>query len=232
MKKLIALLLAMVMVIGLFAACEAKVDVNTKDDKDEEETASTAESTNESTDGEEADNTEEFIEDTEEFIEDTIPAAELNASAQVLQNIWEKFPEAEAFPVAGGDFESSVMGGAGNLNLASSDYLIYNLLIPEDQIAVIVEGGSLSHMMNANTFTSGVVTLAEGTDVAAFAAACKDAIQGNQWICGFPETLLIANIEGRVLVAYGINDAMTPFITHMNEAYSSVEVLYNEAIAA
>ena len=87
------------------------------------------------------------------------------------------------------------------------------------------------HMMNANTFTCGVVHLTEGTDVAAFANTMRDAVQGNQWMCGFPETLVIASIGNYVLVAFGINDAMNPFQTHFAEAYPNANVLFNEAIA-
>ena len=88
------------------------------------------------------------------------------------------------------------------------------------------------HMMNANTFTCGAVRLVEGADVEAFANTMRDAIQNNQWMCGFPETLTIAVIDGEyVLIAFGVNDAMNPFMTHFAEAYAEAEILFNEAVA-
>jgi hypothetical protein len=88
------------------------------------------------------------------------------------------------------------------------------------------------HMMNANTFTCGVVHLTEGADAAAFAQAMRDAIQGNQWMCGFPETLVIAVVDGEyVLVTFGLNDAVLPFMNHFSEVYVDAEILFNEAIA-
>ena len=88
------------------------------------------------------------------------------------------------------------------------------------------------HMMNANTFTCGVMHLAEGTDVAAFTAAMEQKIQTNPWMCGFPEKLIIAVIGGEyVLTAFGVNDAMNPFEGYLNAAYADAEIAYNEAIA-
>ena len=86
------------------------------------------------------------------------------------------------------------------------------------------------HMMNANTFTCGVFKLT-GTTAADFGAAMRDAVQNNQWMCGFPEKLLIQSCgDAYVLVAFGLNDAMTPFETHLKEAYPGFETLYSEAI--
>ena len=87
------------------------------------------------------------------------------------------------------------------------------------------------HMMNANTFTCGVFKLADGVTAADFGAAMKDAVLGNQWMCGFPETLLIRNFgDTYVLVAFGLNDAMTPFEKHLTEAYPGMETITNEPI--
>lgn len=232
MKKLIALLLAMVMVVGLFAACGNKEDKDETKDTEEE-----TQETTEETMGEDEDPTDETMlegeDPTDETMGEELPAADLNASAQILANIWNLWPVDQQFAVYGGSIENSVMGGPGNLDVAIPDFLIYNLLIPEAQIASVDEAGNMSHMMNGNNFTSGVVHLTAGTDVAAFAQAVRDAIQGNQWICGFPETLLIAAINDEyVLIAYGVNDAMDPFIGYVEQAYADAEVLYNEAVEA
>lgn len=156
-----------------------------------------------------------------------VPASAL----EVLENIWNSYGEEEKFPVIGGNMESPVDGGPGNYDMAYAENMTFNLLIPADQIANITEAASMIHMMNANTFTGAVFHLAEGVVAADFAATMQSAVQNNQWMCGFPETLVIAAIGGEyVLVAFGVNDAMTPFQTHLSEAYPDAEVLYNEAI--
>ena len=190
MKKLIALLLAMVMVLSL-AAC-AKTD-NTDDTK-------TTENVN-------------------------VPASAL----EVLETIWSNFEA--GFPVIGGNMENPVDGAPGNYDMAYAENMTYNLLIPADQLTNITEAASAIHMMNANSFTAGVFHLAEGVAAADFAATMQGAVQNNQWMCGFPETLVIAVIGGEyVLVAFGVNDAMTPFQTGLTAAYPDAEVLYNETI--
>ena len=194
MKKLIALLLAMVMMLSL-AACQSSDNVG----EDE----------------------------TEEQVEKTV-----NSSLEVLEKIWEAYGEDEMFPVIGGNMESPVDGAPGNYDMAYAENLTYNLLVPADQLANVDEAATMIHMMNANTFTAGVVHLTEGTDAADFAAIMKDAVQNNQWICGMPESMLIVVFDGEyVLVAFGVNDAMDPFQAHLEELYPEAEILCDEAVA-
>lgn len=156
-----------------------------------------------------------------------VPASAL----EVLQNIWNDYSDDEKFAVIGGNMESPVDGAPGNYDMAYAENMTYNLLIPADQLKNITEAASMIHMMNANNFTAGVFHLAEGVSAADFAAAMQNAVQSNQWICGFPETLVIAAIGGEyVLVSFGVNDAMGPFQTHLSAAYPDAEILYNEAI--
>lgn len=193
MKKIISLILAGVMMLGL-AACG--------NEKPAETTAPT---------------------------EVQVPET---SALEILENVWAKYAEDEKFAVIGGNMESPVDNAPGNYDMAYAEGLTWNLLVPEAELAKVDQAATMIHMMNANTFTCGVVHLTEGTDVAAFASAMRDAIQGNMWMCGFPETLLVAAVYGEyVVIAFGVNDAMNPFMTHFAEAYAGAETLYNEAIA-
>ena len=192
MKKILALLLAAVMVLSM-AACGNNANTDETQATEATETAASA--------------------------------------LEILETIWAKYGEDEKFAIIGGNMESAVDGAPGNYDMAYAENLTYNLLVPADQLASVDQAATMIHMMNANTFTCGVVHLTEGTDVAAFANTMRDAVQGNRWMCGFPETLDIATIGNYVLVAFGVNDAMTPFQTHFAEAYPNANVLFNEAIA-
>ena len=154
-----------------------------------------------------------------------------NSSVEILNAIWGAYGEDEMFPIYGGNMEDAVMDAPGAYNMAYAEGMTFNLLVPADQIANVAEAASMIHMMNANTFTCGVFRLADGVAAADFAAAMEAAVMGNMWMCGFPETLVIADIDGHVLVAFGINDAMNPFQTHFAAAYPDAEILFNEAIA-
>ena len=220
MKKIISLVLAGVMMLGL-AACGAKQPAETTAPVETTvpvETTAPVETT-------------VPVETTAPEAETEAPVASTGALA-VLETIWNLYGEDEKFFVIGGNMENPVDGAPGNYDMAYAENLPYNLLIPAEQLANIDEAATMIHAMNANTFTSGVVHLAEGADAAAFAQVMRDAIQGNMWMCGFPETLTVAVIDGEyVLIAFGVNDAMNPFMTHFAEAFPGAEVMFNEAIA-
>ena len=200
MKKIIAMLLALTMLVA-FAGCN-----NT--------------TAPETTEGTKAPETTAAPETTE--------AAAVAASAlEILENTWNLFGEDEKFFVMGGDFENMVDGAPGAVNVAGVDFLMGNLIVPEAETANVTEAASLIHGMNANTFTCAAYAVA---DVQAFADAMKTAIQGNHWMCGFPEKLVIAEVGGYVVVMFGHGDAVNPFLTNLQTAYPTTNVLAEEAI--
>lgn len=158
------------------------------------------------------------------------------SSLEILENVWAAYAENEKFAVIGGSIDPETgnaanMEGPGSYDMAQAENLTYNLLIPADQLANVDEAATMVHMMNANTFTCGVVHLKEGTSVDAFVEAMRTAIQGNQWMCGFPDKLVIGTIGNYVLVAFGVNDAMDPFQEHLGTVYTGIQIAYDEAIA-
>ena len=205
MKKLIALLMALTMV-AMMAAC---TNGNT------ETPATDATNAVDTTEGTEA-----------------VTAPAVNSALEVLETIWNAYGEDEKFAVIGGNMENAVDGAPGNYNMAYAENLTYNLIVPAELIPAVDEAASMIHMMNANTFTSGVLHLVDGTNVTEFADAMYNAISTNPWMCGFPEHMVIAVIDGSyVLIAFGVNDAMTPFQTHLSEVYPEANIVYNEALA-
>ena len=163
--------------------------------------------------------------------EETVPAVEAPASAQeVLETVWAMYGDDQKFPVIGGDMANPVNDAPGNYNLADEN-ISYTLLIPEAQLKNVTEAASMIHMMNANTFTCAVFRLADGVKAADFGNAMKEAVMGNQWMCGFPETLVIQNIaDTYVLVAFGVNDAINPFMTYLVASYPQSVSLVKESI--
>ena len=164
--------------------------------------------------------------------EGTEPAVQAPASAlEILETVWAKYGADEKFAIIGGDMGNPVSDAPGSYNLADEN-ISYSLLIPADQLKNVTEAASMIHMMNANTFTCGVFRLAEGVKAADFGNAMKEAVMNNQWMCGFPETLVIQNIaDTYVVVAFGVNDAINPFMTYLNASYPQSVNLVKEAIA-
>jgi len=219
MKNIIALLLVAVMALGM-AACGNTTPAET--------TTTPAETTVDTTPVETTEGTEDTtpVETTE-----GVTAAE-NAASKVLNAVWALYTDDTKFFAMGGDYNAPVDGAAGVVDVATADFLTGSLIVPEAETANIAEAASLLHAMNANTFTGAAYVLTEGADEAAFVNAMKTAIQGNQWMCGFPETLLVAKADGVIVVAFGNGEVMNTFNTNLTAAYAEAEILVNEAIGA
>lgn len=192
MKKMISLLLALIMVVGVFAGCS---DSKKPGKVEGPETA-----------------------------------------LVLLETVWGLYAEEEKFPVMGGD--TFTMDAPGAVTMGGEENPLWNLYVPEDQLANITDAATMIHAMNGNTFTCGAMKLADGADVEAFAQAMRDAIMSTHWMCGFPEKLIVANIGSYVVVAFGLDGVnfpedgqiITPFVTHLKEAYSSISILFEEEI--
>jgi len=161
----------------------------------------------------------------------TVPAMPAPASAlEILETVWAAYGDEEKFPIIGGNIEANIMDAPGNYDLTYAENMTWNLLVPSDKIANVEEAASMIHMMNANTFTCGAFKLT-GITAADFGTAMEQAIQNNQWMCGFPDSLLIQGFgDAYVVVAFGMTEAMTSFETHMKNAYPGFETLYSESI--
>ena len=162
----------------------------------------------------------------------TEPKVEVPASAlEILETVWGAYAEDEKFFVMGGDMTNMVDGAPGTFDVTDTESLTYTLLVPEAQYANVDAAASMVHGMLPNNFTCGVFHMAEGADAKAFAEAMKNAVNGNQWMCGMPEQLLISIVGGEyVLVAFGINDTINPFQTKLATAYPQAEQVCFEAI--
>lgn len=154
-------------------------------------------------------------------------------STAVLEKIWGQFGDEEKFSVYGGTVENAVMDAPGPLNMDNPEELTTTYLLPQDQLANVAEASSVVHMMNSNIFTAVAVKLASGGDQQTLFESWRDTIQRNQWICGQPDRMLMAEVDGEhLLMAFGSNDAMTLFESKLSAAYESSKVLYNEPIVS
>ena len=210
MKKLIALLLALTLIVGL-CAC-GKTETKT-------ETPATTQAAQET----------EPTENIEEPIE-TAPVIPANEATDSLNLIWNAY-EGEEFFTMGGDMNSMVDGAPGNYDLADEG-LTATFLVPAEQLDNLVCASTLMHGMLANNFACGMYLVSEDADVKAFADAMKAAIDGNQWMCGMPEKVLIATVDTQfVMVAFGLNDTITNLEAALASVHPGAEILYNEPIA-
>lgn len=151
-------------------------------------------------------------------------------SLTILNKVWESYTDDEKFPAAGGDYEHAVDNAPGAFDLSDADNLSYMLSVPTDDASLIDDAASLMHMMNMNTFTCGALRTASADDAAKLASDLRDAIQAKQWMCGFPDKLVIATLGNYVVSVYGDEELVNTFRDKLLAAYSDASIVYDEAI--
>lgn len=148
----------------------------------------------------------------------------------LLTAVWDAHSDDEKFPAAGGDYENPVEDAPGAVSIADADNLNYMLTLPVEDAGKIDGAASLSHMMNANTFTCGALRVKNGDDAAKLAEDLLDAIQNKQWMCGFPDKLVIATLGNYVVSVYGDEELVNTFRDKLQAAYSDAAIAYDEMI--
>ena len=162
----------------------------------------------------------------------TDSSADVPADANtLLTTVWDSYTDDEKFPAAGGDYENPVEDAPGAVDISDADNLNYMLTLPVEDASKIDGAAALSHMMNANTFACGAFHITSKDDVEAVANDLRDAIQSKQWMCGFPDKLVIFTYDQYVVSLYGDEELVNTFRDKFTAAYSDSVVAYDEAIA-
>lgn len=173
----------------------------------------------------------EVVENTEESAENTEGAESESGSLSILQSIWATYEEENKFAVGGGDSSNMIMDAPGVFDATNAEELDVMLGFPTAQVDKIDDAASLMHMMNANTFTSGVYHVTDTANVQAVADALKENIMNRQWMCGFPDTLIIVTFdENYVMSAFGNAEVIEMFKNKTVSAYENANVLYEESL--
>ena len=221
MKKLIAILLSVLMLVA-FAACAATDDSAT----DGNVTASDI-TAGDVTDG---NVTAGDITDGDVIVEDE--AAPESAAAAALAVVWNDVVADEALIAAFGAESAEEVAGyfmaPATFDMSDMDSVAATFQISADTAAAVEEAAYVMHMGNANNLTAAAYVLAEGTDAAAFADMVKADIAAAQWMCGFPELLVIAEVDGVVVAAFGGADIINAFNTVLS---ANGTVLVEDVIA-
>ena len=145
------------------------------------------------------------------------------SALELLNAVWANYSDDDKFPAAGGDFDEANMteDAPGNFSVEDGDALDYSLSY----------AASLTHMMNANTFTAGAFHVASSSDVDSVVSDLKDNIMNRQWMGGFPDKLVILTLGDYVVSCYGAEDLVDQFSEKVTEAFTDAAVVCDEAIA-
>lgn len=147
----------------------------------------------------------------------------VDSATALLEQAWGNYADNEKFAIMGGDYDNNVADAPAKFNHENAEYMDSMLAIPADAAAMTDDAASIIHMMNANTFTAGAFHLADMANEEAFVSAVKDNVMNRQWLCGFPEKLVIVSDgSGYVVTAFGNGEAVDNFKTKLTEMGGSV----------
>ena len=150
----------------------------------------------------------------------------IESPVALLDGVWSTFAEEEKFPVMGGDFEAAVNDAAGDFNIADVENATATLHITEDSLKLVDKVGTITHAMNANTFSAAAYHLADAANAETLVNSLKDSIKSTQWMCGFPDTLIIYTVaEEYVVAAFGNAEAIESFKTKLATVYGESATL-------
>lgn len=157
----------------------------------------------------------------------------IGSALELLTTVWASYGEEERFAAAGGDMseENMTMDGPGKFSLSDAAALDTTLGFPEAAVDKIDDAASLMHMMNANTFTCGVYHVKDAGDLSDVSAALKDNILQRQWMCGFPDRLVIMQADGYVAAFFGEEGITGAFQEKLAAAYPAAETVCDEPVA-
>lgn len=215
MKKKIALLLLTVMTMSLIG-CGEKDTTDSNDDAGNNDTVAE----------------DNVSDDNQADMDITATGAETAESAVgILQSVWANYEEDSKFAAGGGDSHNMVMDEPGEFDVTNVEELDATLGFPTGYADKIDGAASLMHMMNANTFTSGAYHVTNTEDVIAVCDSLKENIMNRQWMCGFPETLIIVTVDDNYVVsAFGNGQIIEYFKNKLTGTFANVTVVYEESL--
>ena len=151
----------------------------------------------------------------------------IESPVALLDGVWSTFAEEEKFPVMGGNnYETPVEDGAGEFDISDVEAATATLHITEDSLKLVDKVGTITHAMNANTFSAAAYHLADAANTETLVNSLKDSIKSTQWMCGFPDTLIIYTVADEyVVAAFGNAEAIENFKTKLATVYGESATL-------
>ncbi len=152
-------------------------------------------------------------------------------AVDVLTDVWTAYEEEEKFSVGGGTGDTMTMDAPGAMDAADGETLDAMLGFPAASAEKIDDAASLMHMMMQNNFTAAAYHVTNAEDVQGVAEAIKENMADRQWMCGFPEQLVIYTVGTNYVVAvFGAADLVEDFDEEIEEVFESTKVVYEGSL--
>ena len=177
---------------------------------------------------------------TESNSQQETPKVEIKDATELLTKVWDEYnakasEDLQLF-VGGGNPETMVENNAGKFDSkieGAMDMLAFTFCASEDTVAKTDDISTLMSMMNSNQLSAAAYHVTNAADVETVINSIKDATLGNQWMCGFPETLIIATVgDDYVVSAFGNEQLIDTFEDSLESVYGDmVDVVVEEDLS-
>lgn len=153
------------------------------------------------------------------------------STLEILETVWKKYSADDKFAAMGGSEKNMKEDAPGEFDLGDAEALDFELGFPKAEVGKLDDAASLLHMLNQNTFTCGVYHVKNSADIEALAAKIKDNILARNWMCGFPEKLVIMTVGDYIVSVFGAAELISTFTAKLTDSYGSVRQLFDVPIA-
>ena len=153
------------------------------------------------------------------------------SALEILEKVWSKYSTDEKFPATGGSEKHMKEDMPGKFDVSDAEALDFELGFPKAQASEIDDAASLMHMLNQNNFSCGVYHVKDSGNAEALAGKIKENILARQWLCGFPEKLVILTVGDYIVSVFGAGELTDTFVAKLSAEYSSAKQLYDVPIA-
>lgn len=153
------------------------------------------------------------------------------SALEILEKVWSKYSTDEKFPATGGSEKHMKEDMPGKFDVSDAEALDFELGFPKAQASEIDDAASLMHMLNQNNFSCGVYHVKDSGNVEALAGKIKENILARQWLCGFPEKLVILTVGDYIVSVFGAGELTDTFVAKLSAEYSSAKQLFDVPIA-
>ena len=153
------------------------------------------------------------------------------SALEILEKVWSKYSADEKFPATGGSEKHMKEDMPGKFDVSDAEALDFELGFPKANASEIDDAASLMHMLNQNNFSCGVYHVKDSGNVEALAGKIKENILARQWLCGFPEKLVILTIGDYIVSVFGARELTDTFTAKLSAEYSSAKQLFDVPIA-
>ena len=153
------------------------------------------------------------------------------SALEILEKVWSKYSADEKFPATGGSEKQMKEDMPGKFDVSDAEALDFELGFPKANASEIDDAASLMHMLHQNNFSCGVYHVKDSGNVETLAGKIKENILARQWLCGFPEKLVILTVGDYIVSVFGAGELTDTFIAKLSAEYSSAKQLFDVPIA-